>query len=36
MLEHASIIKRPVLNANGKLYVGFSGEEYKNITHTNQ
>lgn len=32
MLENPSIIKRPVLDVNGKFFVGFSAEEYKDIT----
>ena len=31
MLDNPSIIKRPVLDANGKITVGFSESEYKTI-----
>jgi arsenate reductase (glutaredoxin) len=31
MLENPSIIKRPVLNADGKLLAGFSDESYRKL-----
>ena len=31
MLEHPSMIKRPVLEAGGKLLVGFKSTEYQDI-----
>jgi Spx/MgsR family transcriptional regulator len=31
MLENPTIIKRPVLNANKKYFVGFNEEHYKSI-----
>ena len=31
MLENASIIKRPVLDMNGKILAGFSDENYKKL-----
>jgi Spx/MgsR family transcriptional regulator len=31
MVENPTIIKRPVLEANKKVYVGFSNENYKSI-----
>jgi arsenate reductase len=31
MLEHTSIIKRPVLNVDGQLFVGFKNEQYESI-----
>lgn len=31
MLDNPSIIKRPVLDVNGKFFVGFSDEDFKKI-----
>lgn len=31
MLENPAIIKRPVLEANGQLYVGFNKDQYQKI-----
>jgi arsenate reductase-like glutaredoxin family protein len=31
MLAQPSMIKRPVLEAKGKLTIGFKPEEYKNL-----
>ena len=35
MQDNASIIKRPVLDLNGKLYIGFSEDNYKTLTMHN-
>jgi arsenate reductase len=34
MLENPAIIKRPVLEFNNKLYLGFSSESYQDIFQT--
>ena len=31
MLDNPSIIKRPVLDANGKIVIGFSEQDYKTL-----
>ena len=31
MLENTSVIKRPVLDLNGKIFAGFTNEDYRKI-----